>query len=421
MLFRRLSKLLPAALAFGQLAGGIGDARADEPWLNLFDPDRAEISGFVEAELRIFPEDGLSNSQDYHLDVSGAVRPEFYLEWGDYSLIATPFFRADQQDSKRTHGDIREFLFQTLGDDWEFRVGIGQVFWGVTEARHVVDIINQSDLVEDPKGEEKLGQPLLNFTLLRDWGTLDLFVLPGFRERTFPGKSGRLRTTPRPDTDRSAIYESGLEQAHVDFAVRYSNTFGAWDLGLSHFYGTSRDPVFVSDFNRDGERILIPRYDIINQTGLELQYVRGSTAWKGEAFLREGQGDPYVAVTAGLEHTLHGVFDTDVDLGLLAEYLYESRSCCRENGTVFFNPFEYDIMLGLRAALNDPQDSKGLITMVFDLDSPAKILQLEASRRLGDRMRLALEGNFFIDIPEQDPLFTVRRDDFLQLKLQYYF
>ncbi len=118
---------------------------------------------------------------------------------------------------------------------------------------------------------------------------------------------------------------------------------------------------------------------------------------------------------------MHGVFDTDVDLGLLAEYLYESRSCCRENGTVFFNPFENDIMLGLRAALNDAQDSKGLITMVFDLESPAKILQLEASRRLGDRMRLALEGNFFIDIPEQDPLFTVRRDDFLQLKLQYYF
>ena len=418
-MLREILRLL-AVLAIGHVAGGIANLRAGEREFSLFDPDRAEYSGFIEGEARVFPQEGLSSEQDNY-DISFAAKPEFYLEWGDYSVLAIPFFRVDKQDSERTHADIREFILQALGDDWEFRIGVGKVFWGVTETRHVVDIINQTDLVEDPDEEEKLGQPMLNLALFRDWGAWNFFVLPGFRERTFPGEFGRPRTIPRPDPERSAIFESDLEQAHVDFAVRYTNTFGNWDVGLSHFYGTTRDPVFVPDVNRDGELILIPRYDIIHQTGLDVQYVVGSTAWKGESFLRQGQGRDFFALAAGFEHTLTGIFDTDIDLGLLAEYLYESRSCCTEDGTVFFNPLEDDIMVGVRVALNDPQGTDGLVTMVFDRDSSAKVLRVEASRRIGDRIRLEIEGSVFIEIPDEDPLFTVRKDSFLQVKLQYYF
>ena len=68
------------------------------------------------------------------------------------------------------------------------------MFWGVTELRHLVDIINQTDLVENLDGEQKLGQPMVQLTLLKDWGTLDFFAMPYFRERTFTGPDGR----PRP-------------------------------------------------------------------------------------------------------------------------------------------------------------------------------------------------------------------------------
>ena len=41
--------------------------------------------------------------------------------------------------------------------DWSLSIGLGKVFWGVTEFNHLVDVINQTDLVEGIDGEAKLG------------------------------------------------------------------------------------------------------------------------------------------------------------------------------------------------------------------------------------------------------------------------
>ncbi|MEN9727855.1 MAG: hypothetical protein RL434_2221, partial [Pseudomonadota bacterium] len=159
------------------------------------------------------------------------------------TLLFTPFLRLDQADDRRTHADVRELLWIHAADTWEMRTGIGKVFWGVAESNHLVDIINQTDLVENPDTEDKLGQPMVNLALIREWGTLDLFVLPGFRDRTFPGTSGRLRTLPRVDTS-SATYESAAEETHIDLAVRYAHIQGNLELGVHHFHGTSREPEF---------------------------------------------------------------------------------------------------------------------------------------------------------------------------------
>ena len=63
-----------------------------------------------------------------------------------------------------------------------------QSLLGVTESRHLVDVLNQVDGVEDIDEEDRLGQPMINISTQRDWGSVDLFVLPGFRERTFAGQ-----------------------------------------------------------------------------------------------------------------------------------------------------------------------------------------------------------------------------------------
>jgi len=403
--------LTPAAVAPVRAA----DLEAD--W--FFAPDRSELGGYVEGEMRFFPSEPLAGFQ-HETDGSLALRPEFLFDWGDYSLRFVPFGRIDVHDENRTHADIRELLLTVRGDDWDARFGVGKVFWGVTEGRRVVDIINQTDLVEDPDGREKLGQPMANLALYRDWGTLNLYVLPGFRERTFPAREGRLRTTPRPTNDRAAIYESALEEWNVDVAARWQQTFDDLDVAVSYFHGTTRDPTFSLGFE-GAEPVLIPRYDIINQGGLELQYAFGSTLLKGEAFVREGQGDVYAALDVGFEHTLTGVFETAADVGLIGEYLYESRDCCVEDGRIFFNPQQDDILFGARVAFNDEANSSMLATMMIDLENGSKALRLEASRRLGEATRIELEGGAFIDIAPDDPLFTLRRDSYLQLKFQFYF
>ncbi len=118
-----------------------------------------ELNGHVAVEGRLFFHEPLYPEQNRN-NASIALAPEFYYGFDSgSSLIFVPFLRVDSQDSERTHFDIRELNFLFLGDPWELRLGIGKVFWGVTEFVHLVDIINQTDLVEDIRAEDKLGSP----------------------------------------------------------------------------------------------------------------------------------------------------------------------------------------------------------------------------------------------------------------------
>lgn len=375
----------------------------------------AELSGFIGAELRLFPYRALESSQDHTANWSLVAQPEFYHEWeGRQSFAFVPFFRWDQHDNDRTHFDVRELTWLYAADTWELRLGVRKVFWGVTEALHLVDIINQTDFVENVDTEDKLGQPMVNLALIQDWGTVDLFLLTGFRKRTFAGKDGRLRFQPRVDSDR-AEFQSGAEERHIDAAIRWSHVIGDWDIGLAHFYGTSREPTFRLGSDGGGSPVLIPRYDLIHQTSLDLQATKGDWLWKLEALVRSGQGAAFFATTGGLEYTYIGVFETPVDIGVIGEYIHDDRP--GELPT----PFDNDIVTGLRVALNDAQSTETLITAAFDVDGDGRFFNIEAHRRIGASWKLELEGRFFEDIPADDPFFSLRDDDYLQLTLSRFF
>ncbi|MDH3637649.1 MAG: hypothetical protein OES09_04210 [Gammaproteobacteria bacterium] len=375
----------------------------------------ADLSGYVAAEFRAFTSTALDPRQ-HDENLSVVAEPEWSWQWNDgRSTIAfVPFARLDQNDDERTHVDIRELAWSTAHDAWELRLGVRKVFWGVTESQHLVDIINQTDVVENPDGEDKLGQPMINLALINDWGTVDLFVLLGFRERTFPGAEGRLRTHPRVDVDR-AIFESSREERHVDFAVRWSHAIGDWDLGLAQFHGTTRDPRFVPVTDPDGERVLAPVYEQINQSSADIQATKGSWLWKLEALTRSGQGERISAAVGGFEYTFYGMFDTPLDLGVVAEYLYTDRPVATRS------PFEDDVFAGVRLTLNDAQSSTALLGCIVDLGESGRLCSLEASRRLSDHWVLSIEARQFQDLDPGDPLFTLRRDDYLQAELAYHF
>ncbi len=374
-------------------------------------------SGFVALESRLFAQEALFPGQS-GTQSSFVLQPEYYKKWdgGKQSFTFVPFYRYDQRDPERTHFDVREFTWLGVGKRHEWRVGIRKVFWGVTESQHLVDIINQTDLVENPDGEDKLGQPMINLALIRDWGTLDLFVLPGFRERTFPGSKGRLRLPLLIDTSQTR-YESDQKWRRVDLAARWSHTLGDWDIGLSHFAGTSREPLLSPVLNSLGFPVaLAPYYPLINQSGLDLQYAAGSWVWKLEAIYRSGFGPKsYAASTAGLEYTLSGVFGTGMDLGLLAEYLYDER------GKQATTPFQDDVFAGMRLGFNDVQSTEMLMGVIFDRTTSGRFYNIEASRRLGSNWKLNLEARAYAGLPPTDILYGLHKDDYFQLELARYF
>ena len=378
-----------------------------------------EWSGNIALEYRQFSHDAFSSSQ-YNQYGSVAIQPEWFHEWegGKQSLTFVPFTRWDEHDEERTHSDIRELSWLKVFDESELRVGIRKVFWGVSESQHLVDIINQTDLVENMDGEDKLGQPMINYALINHWGTLDLFILPYFRERTFPGLNGRLRTSIIVDTS-NPIYESSDKENHVDYAARWTHNIGNWDIGLSHFNGTSRDPSFVGGLDSSGNPVLIPVYNLLQQTGLDLQATMDAWLWKVEVVNREIKDNRYTAATAGFEYTFNGVFESTSDLGLVMEYLYDDRRLAATT------PFEDDLMLGLRWTKNDEQDTSLLVGMIADVDDESRLYSLEASRRLGESWKLNLEARLFSGLKNNNvsnqTIYALRKDDFVQLELSYYF
>ncbi|MEM8499799.1 MAG: hypothetical protein AAF542_17380 [Pseudomonadota bacterium] len=389
-----------------------------------------EWTGEAGIESRYFLQSPQFAEQFDGFSASGYVLPEYYTDWNKRrdSLIFEPFLRVDQRDPERTHVDIRELVWRHATDDWELKLGLSTVFWGVTESQHLVDVINQTDAVENLDGEDKLGQPMAMLRLIRDWGTLDAYLLPGFRERTFPGPKGRLSGIPITADD--SIYESSAEQRHTDLALRWSQVFGDWDVGLSYFRGTSREPrLLISASPNDNAAIdtpirFRPLYEQIHQIGIDVQATLGAWLWKFEGIHRSGQGSDFFASTFGFEYSFYSVFGSDADIGVLVEYLYDDREA--DAATTLTQPISFvgpdnDVFLAGRFAFNDIQSSELLAGCSLDMDSSANFCIVEGSRRLSDNWVISIEARLFSSIDDNHSFATVRDDGVLQLDLTYHF
>lgn len=374
-----------------------------------------ELSGYVGIEDLVFYEQPLDLRQHMNY-LSGVIEAELYHEWdnGNQALAFVPFFRGAQYDSNRTHFDIRELTYVYAAESWEFRLGIRKVFWGVTEAVHLVNIINQRDMVENTDGEDRLGQPMINFAWIQDWGTMDFFLLPGFREMPFTGVEGRTRTQPAVNGDQARFDKNGFER-QMAYAIRWSYSIGDWDIGLSNFYGTSRDPLFLVEANAAREVSIIPYYQNINQTGLDIQATIESWLLKLEAIVRVSNTGTTFSSIAGFEYTFFNINETGLDIGLLAEYLYDSR------GIFAPTAFQNDFFTGIRFALNDVQDTQILAGVIIDSNIYAQFYSIETSRRFFDNFKMAVEARFFNGASPGGPSYSFRNDSHFRFELSYHF
>jgi len=377
-----------------------------------------ELSGSLRLETRIFPGPLSYSGQDRStVSPSIALEPEFVYEInnGDDRFIFTPFLRGDLSDDQRSHGDIREASWVHSSGNWDSQIGIGKVFWGTTEARHLVDIINQTDLIENPDGEDKLGQPMINVRVFSDFGTVSLFILPGFRERTFADDKSRLRGRSIIE-GRNARYQSSAKNKHIDFAARWSDSIGDLDIGISQFIGTSREPRFAEVTATSGVQVLQPFYDQIDQFGIDAQLTQDAWLWKLESITRGGQGDRFVAAVAGFEYTIFQISNSNADLGLLAEYLYDGRGV----GAPSTNS-ENDIFIAARFTINDTADTQGLVGAIIDRKTGETALSFDVERRIADQWKAEIEARYFINTDADSFLNSIRNDDFITFRLSRFF
>lgn len=390
-----------------------------------------EISGHGLLDFRLYTQSpSYAVQNDNTLNPSIMLQPEFRREWnsGSDRITFIPFGRVDSQDKNRTHFDIRELNWLHLGRNWDLRVGVGKIFWGATESRHLIDVINQVDLVENLNGQEKLGQPMVNLNYSTDYGNFSLFYLPYFRDRTFPARSGRLRFE-LPVDSKDPLFD-GFDRWHPSFAGRWNHTFGLWDIGLSHFWGVGREPSlrFLDEggvLPNQNTSVLTPFYELIHQTSIDIQGAVDNWLWKLEALTRSGQGENrFAAVVAGFEYTFYGVLNSGTDMGVMLEYLYDGR-----DRTAPPTPFNNDLFFGIRLNFNDAPDTQLVVGNTIDLETRASIFRLNASRRLQEKWKIEAESTLFLNVTandftrgqSKDILTGMRNDDYVQIRIIRFF
>jgi len=233
----------------------------------------------------------------------------------------------------------------------------------------------------------------LQFSWLRESGSLDVFILPGFRLQTTPGINGR----PRGATvirNGGAIFESNAEELRTDIALRYSTVVDDWDLGFSFFNGTARDPL-LQPLLADSVLTTTPSLDSLTTISLVPFY--------------------HQITQFGVDAQATRIFDTDIDLGIVSEYLFDDRD------TEATQPFQNDLLFGLRLALNDEQSSEALLGTILDLESNSASLTFEASRRIGNSFKLSANAVFWVNTGNDSILDLLRSEDYLQLELAWFF
>jgi len=350
----------------------------------------------VAIESRYFFDDPTSAAQaedDYSLVLQAEFVHDF--ESGNGRAVFSPFVRWDSEDEERRHFDMREAYFNWYLGSWEVLAGVSKVFWGAVESAHLVDIINQTDQVENLDGEDKLGQPMVRVSWYSALGNFEAFVLPLFRERTLPGQRGRLRFDfgPLALNQSGARYEDKDEDKHIDYAFRYSNSFAGFDIGLGYFDGTSRDPRLIPDQVPTPTQIL-PFYEQIQQYSIDVTGQLGGWLLKAEGYRRKDRQETYGAFAAGFEYSFIGVLGSATDVGFLVEYLKDTRN---SQATLF----QDDVFVGSRVAFNDVAGTEILLGMIEDREDDSRLGLLEASRRLGESGQLTLEYRRISGFPPQ--------------------
>ena len=401
-----------------------------------------DVDGNIEIELRSFPEAGRHEDmeQDFAA-LAGAFELGLFTPNDRHAVIIKTFARYDGHDHERSHGDLREAKYRYVNGAFEAAIGVDKVFWGVTEFLHLVDIINQTDNVESVDGEQKLGQPMIKFSYAGRFGTLSAYSLPFFRIRQYVDPIAGRPNAGFVVDDNTVHFESGEGRRTDDYALRYQSNFGPFDIGLSWFDGTAREPQLLLSVPPgqsalpNGLPVMQAYYAYFQQAGLDVQATLGSWLLKLEATQStenrklpnpQAGGRPTLDMaveeietnraTGGIEYTFYNLFNSGTDVGLVAEFMYDERKADAPH------PFGNDVGIGFRWTANDPQSTAVLIGGLVDLDTDSSSISLEAERRLGRSFKAILEARFQDKVGDDDEFAAAFADeDSFRFRLIYYF
>ena len=366
-----------------------------------------EINGTLSSRLDFYPDHADGTASEGR---SAEVKIDAFHDFGESRIVGEFIARGDEKDSGRRITEARQAYLRSPLAGFDVFVGNRQEFWGKTESKNVVDVINQSDAAANEGKSGKLGAPSISAERYLDIGDLQLWYIFSFREKTF-NDSDAHPSSGLPVNSAQYARKDGKDAD--DFAARFSSFAGDWDLAGSVFYGTARDPIL--SVASDGSA-LNPYYALQKSIGLEAQYTGDVTLLKWES-LHGTQSSligahDFAAAVAGIEYTYYGPFETIWDFGLIGEIQHDDRPQAAANQFV---------VAGVRLVFNDIADSNILFLASVDRKADQSFVSLEASRRINDVTSVKLTSQFYNARTATSAFGQLSDDDAVTLTLNMFF
>lgn len=332
------------------------------------------VRGSLGAETQIYPDAPLYPDQNRdHVQVSAYATFNASADVGNARFDMELFGRIAPDAAREASGDVRQAFVRLPFGNAEVKAGILTEKWGVLEAWNPVDIINQSDLVEDFQGKVKLGQPGVLMTLPLGDATLSFFGTSIARERRFGRGEDRFQVLPATVIDQH--FEGG--RSSPTGAIRVELPVGPVNVAVSQFLGTAREPVLSAVVGPTGLEGFRAFYDRISQTSVEAELVLGDSVIKTEVIHQHTDKGASWGGGVGIETGFSKFASGPGDFTLYAEAYADSRA---DDAAV--TPFQRDVFLGARYTFNDTDDTLLELRNTHDLEWGSDLLELRASRRV---------------------------------------
>lgn len=367
-----------------------------------------QTGGNASLALRFYPHSPDGNQEN--VGVGLRVAPEWSLRTDDTRILVAPNIRIENNGSGRSIADFNELNLSWRQGDTILEFGITRLFWGVTESRHLENIINPPDLAAHYAGDTTLGVALLRLAMPTDFGQIEFILVPWDRDPRFPGKRGRPRTELFIQND--VDHPDGRPPTGVS---RVSLQRSDYDAHIYYFYGLDREVTLVPKFDNFGQPVsLRASRSRIQQWGFDLQVPLGNLLFKAEAIHRIGYARSFTATVLGGEYTLNSIGNSTSDLGFLVEYQYDND----RPKDAPLAPMKHAVYAGLRGALNDPANSEFKFGLLHDTNTGARVWRGDFNRRIAENWTAEGALNIFSNVRGQLPLSGFARDSYFELLLK---
>lgn len=315
------------------------------------------------------------------------------------------FSRYDGYDINRKYILIQDLYIKQELNDVEIRLGFQEFNWSFLDSFKLSDTLNSRVMDSPFFNPEKLGEPVITWTVLAEQSQLSIIVMPFVQLSKLPSKGSRFNDQPKAIASSPPLLDpkwfdhskKSEEQNAIQYAIRYNETLQNADISLYFIHHIDRIHPFNS-IEENGIRPLFFRNMEIGTTWMMPQddhIITFESVFKNfsesnqfilkNGNLAEAKGLDHIQLGLGIEHS--EINDNGWQIKKNIEFKHiiaEDRLLAQE-----LSIFQSDIFFNYQIDVNNTNGTLLQVSAVIDLERRHEyIIEMSYVERLSDTWKI---------------------------------